>query len=448
MDGAGGVSARASEKTMATTMSSSPVKPLPSPTQGAMPRVLPRCEHPISRRHIDRNAIKVLYRLHRAGHLAYLVGGGVRDLILGRRPKDFDVSTDARPNQIRRLFRNSRLIGRRFRLAHIMFRDSTVEVSTFRRDPDPQAQKRADGELLVTSDNTFGTPREDAFRRDFTINALFYNIADFTVLDYVGGIDDLDRRVVRVIGDPDVRFREDPVRMLRACEFAGRLGFTIESQTQEAIWANRQEIRKASPARMAEELVQLLRSGAASVTCQWLVDLGLMEVLLPEAQAMIEGPRLGLGDYPRILPLVDEWISRGTDLSDVVLLAALLVPQIEVRLHAAPSPAPDLAALVDECLAPFFARFPFSNLKHRVVCQTLETYLRLSRACARKSQRLKLANRSSFKDALQVLDVVVTSTGQDRGNLESWRGLARSRRRRRRSRRRRPRPGGETPGQE
>src|SRR5215210_3574671 len=206
------------------------------------PRILPRSEHPISRRFIDKNALKVLYRLHNAGYKACLVGGSVRDLMLGRAPKDFDVGTNARLNEVRRLFSNSRIIGRRFRLVHVFYHDGgVVEVSTFRRDPDPEEQRGEPGELLITSDNAYGTPRQDAFRRDFTINALFYDIADYSVVDHVGGIQDLERKLVRVIGDPDVRFQEDPVRMLRACEFVGRLGFGIEARSQEGIHRQRKE---------------------------------------------------------------------------------------------------------------------------------------------------------------------------------------------------------------
>ena len=238
-----------------------------STPEDEQPRILERSQHPISRKNISSNALKVLYRLHRKGHQAYLVGGSVRDLMLGLSPKDFDVGTDAAPHEVRRLFRNSRIIGRRFRLVHVVFGPEVIEVSTFRRDPDPRQQDSEDGELLITSDNVFGTPREDAFRRDFTINALFYDIADFSVIDYVGGIEDLERRIVRVIGDPDVRMQEDPVRMMRACEFAGRLDFGIDRDTQESIQRHRQKLEMASPARLTEEVVQLLRCGRPAPPC-------------------------------------------------------------------------------------------------------------------------------------------------------------------------------------
>src|SRR5438132_8572922 len=166
--------------------------------------VIDRANHSISRRRIPENVLKVLYRLHRSGYRAYLCGGSVRDLLMNRPPKDFDIATDAHPTEMRRLFRNSRIIGRRFRLVHILFQDMAVEVSTFRREPERAAEENA--ELLITDDNTFGSPLQDARRRDFTINALFYNIADFSVIDYVCGLEELDQKRVRVMGDPDIRF--------------------------------------------------------------------------------------------------------------------------------------------------------------------------------------------------------------------------------------------------
>ncbi len=223
------------------------------------PRIVQRPDHTISRSAMSSAAIKVLYRLHRSGYTAYLVGGGVRDLLLGMTPKDFDVATNARPQEIRRLFRNSRIIGRRFRLVHILFRGEIVEVATFRASPEPpegpddweEAEAEAaeaDAEpdrtpVPTTIDHAvYGTPAEDALRRDFTVNGMFYDIADFTVIDYVGGLDDLDAKLIRTIGEPETRFREDPVRMLRALEYSARLGFTVERATEAAIVECREEI--------------------------------------------------------------------------------------------------------------------------------------------------------------------------------------------------------------
>jgi len=265
-----------------------------------LPLVVPREAHTLSRRDVDPDALKVLYRLKDAGFKAYIVGGGVRDLLLGRRPKDFDIGTDAHPYQIKKLFRNCFIIGRRFRLAHIRFGTKVIEVATFRRQVTEEEQAEAQahaaaeagagahggGEVgrgshdhLVHRDNTFGTPEEDAFRRDFTLNALFYDIATFSIIDYVGGLEDLRAGVVRSIGDPVVRFREDPVRMQRAVSFAARLGFTIDQPVADAIASERQRIALAAPARLAEEYYKILRSGASERTFRELHRLGLLEPL-------------------------------------------------------------------------------------------------------------------------------------------------------------------------
>jgi len=292
-----------------------------------LPRVRPRSEHPISRSQIDPDALKVLYRLRTSGYKAYLVGGSVRDLLLGRTPKDFDLGTDAPPQAVRRLFRNCRLIGRRFRLAHILFADGKViEVATFRRRPEPLDPDSP--ELLMTSDNVFGTAREDALRRDFTINGLFYNIADYSVIDYVGGLDDLDAGLIRTIGEPDVRFREDPVRMMRAVEFASRLGFAITPDAYEAILDHRKEITKSAPPRVTEELSQSLRGGHALPTFLLLREVGLLDVLLPELAGPTRGPHvlpggqiyLQLGIGPDRRPDVAALGHRRPASDDVALL--------------------------------------------------------------------------------------------------------------------------------
>src|SRR3954453_3908161 len=257
------------------SLSPTPDSRHPTPQEPDDPGVIiDRSDHPISRRRIPENVLKVLYRLHRSGYRAYLCGGSVRDLIMSRQPKDFDIATDAHPGEIRRLFRNSRIIGRRFRLVHIIFQDQIVEVATFRREPERNEDVE---ELLITDDNTFGSPLQGPRRRDSSINALFYNIADFSVIDYVGGLEDLEAKRVRVIGDPDVRFREDPVRMMRAIEFASRLGFSIDPDTYEAIVRHRNESLKASPPRVSEESLELLRRGWARGAFRLLVDAGLLE---------------------------------------------------------------------------------------------------------------------------------------------------------------------------
>ncbi len=397
------------------------------------PRILARPDHEVSRERMSEGVKKVLYRLKKSGFKGYLCGGAVRDLMLGRQPKDFDVCTDAEPRELRRLFRNARIIGRRFRLAHVIFKDGIVEVSTFRRAPDPEEQKGGPGDLLITDDNAFGTPREDAFRRDFTVNALFYDVKDFSVIDYVGGIDDLEEGLIRVIGDPATRFREDPVRMMRACEFAGRLGFTIEQATQEGIQQQRQELRKAAPPRLTEELLQLLRSGAASATVQWMVDLGLLAVLLPEALAMIEARERGAGELSGILPTLDRMIVEGRELSDVVLLAAVLLPRVMLRRFEVETRDGRLMEMAEyrqavrEVIDGFLERFQIANFKRALIVQALEGFHRLCGHRWTRAQRRRFAGKSYFDDALALFEILVIATGEGHGALEQWMAAARQR---------------------
>src|SRR6187549_3974165 len=324
------------------------------------PTVIARSEHSISRRDIDPDALKVLYRLHEHEHTAYLVGGSVRDLLLGRKPKDFDIGTSAHPHQVKKLFRNCWIIGRRFRLAHVKYGPKTIEVATFRRQVDPaelpadtpqvdeeieaahepplapgatveeQIQSEATHlahvrahDRLIHRDNTFGTPEEDAFRRDFTINALFYDIATFSIIDYVGGLKDLERRLIRSIGDPGTRFLEDPVRMLRAVVFASRLDFTIDEPILEAFETHRHEIGRAAPARLVEEYFKILRSGFAEKTFRMLKETGLLREMTPELEAA--GPALWdalarLDRYRQQFPTAPE------TLTNAILAGTLLVP--------------------------------------------------------------------------------------------------------------------------
>src|SRR5260370_17219451 len=227
---------------------------------------------------MDGNVVKVVYRLAGAGHEAYLVGGGVRDLMLSRKPKDFDVATSAHPQQVRELFRNSRLIGRRFRLVHVFFGQQNVEVATFRRRGEVEG---TDGDPLIRQDNTFGTPEEDALRRDFTVNSLFYDPKTFRVIDYAGGLPDLEARMIRTISDPEVRMREDPVRMIRAVRFAAKLGFQIEPDTRAAIRTHREDLLKSSTPRLIEEIYRTFNGAPPARALVLMEELGLLDVALP-----------------------------------------------------------------------------------------------------------------------------------------------------------------------
>jgi poly(A) polymerase len=281
---------------------------------------------------IDADAAKVVRRLERAGFQAYLVGGCVRDLLLGGKPKDFDIATSARPEDVRALFRNCRVIGRRFRLAHVLFGGGKViEVATFRRNPQmetPDEESEVLDDLLIRSDNVFGEAHEDALRRDFTINALFYDIDRRSVLDWCGGMADVDKRTIHTIGDPLVRFREDPIRILRAIKFAARLDLGIAPDVYDAMVACREDLEKAARPRVFEEILRLLRGGAAHRSMWLMWEVGAMSILLPELAAFIDDDEATAGGARRFwrkMDAIDRQTRRhGKAPSDVVLWTALL----------------------------------------------------------------------------------------------------------------------------
>jgi len=280
------------------------------------PNILPRDQHCISRKQIDTDSLKVLYRLHRHGYKAYLVGGSVRDLLLGRQPKDFDIGTDATPNQVRKLFRNSFLVGRRFRLAHIRFAGhKLIEVATFRRQPKKHELPDNPDEHFHFVQNVFGSPGEDAARRDFTINALFYNIADFSVIDYLGGLNDLKEKRLRVIGDPQIRFVEDPVRMLRAIEFSVRLNFAIEADIYKAIEQHKDLLATAAPARVREEIMELFRHKISGSVLKHCRELGMLPHLLAGYP--------GTDESIALLAKIDQRTAIGIPIEESFAIAAL-----------------------------------------------------------------------------------------------------------------------------
>ena len=303
-------------------------------TAAPLPRIIPRPEHTLSRKDVPLEALKVLYRLHHSGFKAYLVGGSVRDLLLGKRPKDFDLATDARPGEVRKLFRNSRIIGRRFRLVQVFFRgDKIIEVATFRC----LSEFDANPEETLARNNTFGTPAEDAQRRDLTINGLFYNIADFSVVDYVGGLKDLQVGYIRVIGDPKVRYMRDPVRMLRVLRHAARTGFTIDPVAWKEIAAHRHLLRVCPPARLRDELLRDLKSGAARPFINLMLHSGLFYTMFPAWQGRLD--KAGEVELLNLMERLDTIYGANLSISESLMWAMFLKPYL--RREELPAKLPE-----------------------------------------------------------------------------------------------------------
>ncbi len=391
------------------------------------PRIIPRAEHPISRGYIDPDALKVLYRLHRSGFKAYLVGGSVRDLLTGRTPKDFDIGTDARPQDVRRLFRNCRVIGRRFRLAHVLFEGGKiVEVSTFRRRPEPEEAEppqTGDVDLLIRSDNTFGTPAEDAARRDFTINGLFYDISNFAVIDYVGGVEDLEKHLVRTIGEPEIRFREDPVRMMRACEFAARLGFEMTPAVRAAIDENRREICKSAAPRVTEELLDPLRRGWGAATYRLWSETGLLGEIFPDLDREVGGKAGANSLFWRMLAETDRRRAGGEVLSDASLLGVVFLPLLFSAIRTRSGGRVDaqkLLLLLEEVVNPSSVRLSLPNAAIHDLKQGLFTMGRLAELGPGDAAARRLVTKGYFPVAVGLLSLYAAASGRYRDAAITW----------------------------
>ena len=412
------------------------------------PRVIPRAEHTLSRRDIDPDALKVLYRLRQFDHVAYLVGGSVRDLLLGRRPKDFDIGTSAHPYQVKKLFRNCWIIGRRFRLAHVKFGTNVIEVATFRRqvlpgeevvqegipapvhhDREASADARTRPAELVHRDNTFGTPEQDAFRRDFTINALCYDVATFSIIDYVNGLDDLRAGIVRSIGDPEERFREDPVRMLRAIALAARLDFEVDPPILKAIRRQRGEIALSSPARLLEEYYKILRSGYAERTFRRLTEAGLIEPVAAELHTGAAEPLWkslrSLDVYRRKFQSIPETFANP------LLLGSLLVPLgFSGRPRLVPRPQTERPASAGDSApsapgtkgngrqtgGPRLGELPLARRDVDRLGQILGLQRRLRDLGASQRAQRALTHRGIFREALTWLEI----HGEAQDVVEHW----------------------------
>lgn len=414
------------------------------------PVVLDRASHPISRRDIDPDALKVLYRLARHGYKAYLVGGAVRDLLMGKKPKDFDVATDARPGQIKKLFSNCFLVGRRFRLAHIRFKGGKViEVATFRREPDPLSENPSDVH------NTFGTPEEDAHRRDITINALFYDISTYSVIDYVGGLEDLARGRITVIGDPSVRYREDPVRMWRVLRHAARHGFSIEERSARAIEEMRGLLVGCSGARLYEELNKDLSSGCSARVFDLLLGFGMFSSILGGIGLWYERDGTGRGELVRLMEAYDTAVRSGAALGANVAYSVVLWPWAKDILEGLGHTGGDRAkGLIDRIESAGMAVTMPKAVRSAVVHIVLVVGA-MMRSLERGVLKPSLMKRHEYAQALQVFSLLTRGVLQPHGDpfLEAFGqrhghgGMPRRQGRKRRRRNRRPRGGNVHPGQ-
>jgi poly(A) polymerase len=433
---------------------------------------------------LDPDALKVVNRLLQYGHQAYLVGGCVRDLLAGRTPKDFDVATSAVPSEVRGIFRNCRLIGRRFRLAHVYFKGGKIiETSTFRANPTEveEAPEAGEGEekdekdvkdVLISDDNVFGTAEQDARRRDFTINGLFYDVAEGRVIDFVGGLRDMRLREVRTIGDAEIRMREDPVRILRAVRFACRLDFDIESRTYAAMEGAVEDLPRCAPPRLLEDTFRILRGGVSAGGLQLLAALDALKFLLPPVDAWLKerGPE-GAALLRSHAERLDARVRSGAVLEDSVLLATLLLPLLRSAPAAPPPPAsepgegagqpeeagPSVPPAIEDLLQELVRT---ARLPRRIAERCRMILLAQATLSGQRRRRGGLASfrrHPLFQEALTVFELSVEATGEHRDALAAWRsggaptppsggppsegGGRRRRRRRRRGPRSGPPPG-------
>ncbi len=413
-----------------------PADPRPGPAS-APPRVIPADSIP--RDALDADAMRVVSRLEREGYEAYLVGGCVRDLLIGRTPKDFDVATSAHPRQIKRLFRNARVIGRRFKLVHVVYGQHIVETATFRSDP-LEAEPEADAleltdaeeldDLLITEDNEFGNAEQDARRRDFTVNGLFFDPLHNVILDWVGGIDDLEQNVLRTIGDPKKRMAEDPVRILRAIKFATRLGFRIDERTWEAMIANAPRLARSAPPRVLEEILRLMRSGTALGSFRMLRACGALRVVLPAVDHFLGAPddatvQPRAETFWRLLEALDSDVHQGYLPSTGVCIALLYLRIIEREADPATREGrgepPDLLTVTGEVLEPiaFETRLPRKDTARarRIVFQQR----RFTQVATKRFRPLLFLRSEDFVEALDLFRLRVAARGQGWDLYEGWR---------------------------
>ena len=380
------------------------------------PVVYKRQDHCISRKNIDPDALKVLYRLSSMGFTAYLVGGGVRDLLMGRKPKDFDVGTSAKPNELRKIFRNCFLIGRRFRLAQIRFGAKVIETATFRQNSQSVGEIIEHAAEGPQEDNTFGTPETDAYRRDFTVNGLFYDIKDFSVIDWVGGMKDIKNRVIRAIGDPNIRFQEDPVRMMRAVKFSSRLGFTIERKTFAAMKRHHACILSASQPRVCEEVFRLFTYGHSAEAFKLMWRTGMLGDLLPELAAAIDktgGEKSVEWKYLEVLDELEKIRAKeGLEVSNGLRAAVLMTALLKVERKDGAS---------RRVMQTMLTTLKIPKTAYFTAVLLMESRVRLCKPPTKSRSRF-IYNRD-FLDALDYNRILVRAEGGDERAVNAWADL-------------------------
>ena len=380
-----------------------------------LPVVYKRPEHCISRKNIDADALKVLYRLSQLGYTAYLVGGGVRDLLMGREPKDFDVGTSAKPNEVKKVFRNCFLVGRRFRLAHVRFGEKVIETATFRRNSQTVGEIIEHASEGPFEDNTFGTPETDAYRRDFTVNGLFYDIKDFSVIDWVGGMRDIEKKIIRAIGDPEIRFQEDPVRMMRAIKFSSRLGFKIEKKTAAAMQKHHKCILTASIPRVCEEVFRLFPYGHSAEAFKQMYEYGMLGDLVPTLGGFLDANG-GAKTLVKYLKVLDEYetmmTKKGFEVSNGLRAALLMTPVFRAEKKDGAGRRV-MQSLVDALKIPKATYFTAVTL--------MESMRRLGVSPAKGKQRF-IHNRD-FLDALDYNRIVLRAEKRSEKTLDEWAAL-------------------------
>lgn len=417
---------------------------------------------------IDSDALRVVRRLRQFGHEAYLVGGSVRDLWLSRLPKDYDIATDATPRQVKRVFSNSRLIGRRFRLAHVFFGPKILEVSTFRSNviahqpDDTVGDEGEERDLLVRDDNIFGTAEEDAVRRDFTINGLFFDPDTLEIIDYVHGIPDLEDRIIRTIGDANIRMQEDPVRILRAIKFAARLGFHIDDETWAAMLSFKDQLLRCSPARVHEEVMRLLSGGAAEASVKLMWESGVLDVLLPDLTDHLNRTK-NLADDPlwKFLAALDAVDRTRRPISPGLLIGTAFWPILEERMASPDLASMDYGMRIDRAVDSVTRNLRLPKRENALLKQVLIARRRLRAEAGQKKRRgslMRMLGKAYFPAAVAFAEIEMRASGASPEEIAEWEaslgapqesfaqpppgGDGEPRRRRRRRRRRGPPEGG------